>query len=219
MDVFSLELLPPLLKGLKITLLLTVYSTLAALCLAFIAGFARLSRFWIVRSIATVYVEVFRGTSLLVQLFWMYFALPMLLDDIRMPAMTAAFIALGLNYGAYGSEVVRSMILAIPKGQVEASIALNLTPYQRMRRVILPQAWSMMLPSFGNLQIELLKGTSLVYLITLADLTYQGMMLRSFNISQTTAIFIWILILYYAVASVLTYLIRLAERRAAVGRG
>lgn len=218
MDFLSFELLPPLLKGLKLTVLLTIYSTLTALVLAFIAGFARLSRIWIVRSIATVYVEVFRGTSLLVQLFWMYFALPLLLD-IRMPAMTAAVIALGLNYGAYGSEVVRSTILAIPKGQVEASIALNLTPYQRMRRVIIPQAWAMMLPSFGNLQIELLKGTSLVYLITLADLTYQGMMLRSFNIAQTTAIFIWVLILYYAVASVLTYLIRLAERRAAVGRG
>lgn len=103
-----------------------------------------------------VYVEIFRGTSLLIQLFWIYFALPMVLD-IRMSAMTAAILALGLNYGAYGSEVVRSSILAIPKGQIEASIALNMTPFQRMRRIIFPQAWTMMLPGFGNLQIELLK--------------------------------------------------------------
>ncbi|MFC6333832.1 ectoine/hydroxyectoine ABC transporter permease subunit EhuC [Paenibacillus septentrionalis] len=218
MDFFSLELLPPLLKGLQVTLLITIYSTLLALALAFIAGFARLSRFRIIRSTAAIYVEVFRGTSLLVQLFWMYFALPILLD-IRVPAMTAAVIAIGLNYGAYGSEVVRSTVVAIPKGQVEASIALNFTPFQRMKNIILPQAWAMMLPSFGNLQIELLKGTSLVYLITLTDLTYQGMMLRTYDISQTTAIFIWILILYYAAASLLTCVIRLAERKAAVGRG
>jgi len=218
MDFFSLELLPPLLKGLQVTLLITIYSTLLALALAFIAGFARLSRFRIIRSTAAIYVEVFRGTSLLVQLFWMYFALPILLD-IRVPAMTAAVIAIGLNYGAYGSEVVRSTVVAIPKGQVEASIALNFTPFQRMKNIILPQAWAMMLPSFGNLQIELLKGTSLVYLITLTDLTYQGMMLRTYDISQTTAIFIWILILYYAAASLLTCVIRLAERKAAIGRG
>jgi len=218
MDMLAIDLLPPLLKGLQLTVLLTIFSTILALCIAFLAGFARLSKFRLVRGFATVYVEVFRGTSLLVQLFWMYFALPMLVD-IRFSAMTVAIIALGLNYGAYGSEIVRSTILAIPKGQVEASIALNLTPFQRLRRVILPQAWSIMLPSFGNLQIELLKGTSLVYLITLAELTYQGMMLRTYNIAQTAAIFIWILVLYYATASILTFIIRLAERRANVGRG
>lgn len=218
MDFLSMDLLPPLLKGLKITILLTVYSIAVALCLSFLAGLGRLSRSRLVRVITTVYVEVFRGTSLLVQLFWMYFALPMLLD-IRLSAMTAAVIALGLNYGAYGSEVVRSSIIAVPKGQVEASIALNMTPFQRMRRVILPQALVMMLPGFGNLQIELLKGTSLVYLITLTDLTYQGMMLRSFDISQTPAIFVWILILYFVTAYALTAIVRFAERRATVGRG
>ncbi|MNY48497.1 Glutamine transport system permease protein GlnP [compost metagenome] len=115
----------------------------------------RLSRFWLVRNAATVYVEVFRGTSLLIQLFWLYFALPMLLD-IQIPAMTAAVIALGLNYGAYGSEVVRSSVLALPKGQYEAAIALNMSRYGTMRRILLPQAFVRMIPSFGNLQIELL---------------------------------------------------------------
>lgn len=218
MDLLSLDLLPPLLKGLKITLLLTMYSIAVALCLAFLTGLARLSHSRLIRGIAAGYVEIFRGTSLLVQLFWMYFALPMLLD-IHLSALTAAVIALGLNYGAYGSEVVRSSILAVPKGQVEASIALNFTPYQRMRSIILPQAWVMMLPGFGNLQIELLKGTSLVYLITLSDLTYQGMMLRSYDISQTSAIFIWLLVFYFVTSYVLTLIIRIAERRAVAGRG
>ncbi|MCQ6562823.1 ectoine/hydroxyectoine ABC transporter permease subunit EhuC [Paenibacillus mendelii] len=218
MDWLALDLLPPLLKGLKITLLLTLYSIILALCFSFLAGIGRLSHSRILRSIVAAYVEIFRGTSLLVQLFWIYFALPMLLD-IRLSAMTAAVLALGLNYGAYGSEVVRSSILAVPKGQVEASIALNMTPYQRMRRIILPQAWAMMLPGFGNLQIELLKGTSLVYLITLMDVTYQGITLRSFDISRTPAIFAWILILYFVTAYALTLLIRFAERKAAAGRG
>ena len=218
MDFLSLDLLPTLLKGFRITLLLTVYSIAVALCIALITGLTRLSPFRVIRFVATVYVEIFRGTSLLVQLVWMYFALPVLLD-IHLSAMSAAVIALGLNYGAYGSEVVRSSILAVPKGQIEASIALNLTPFQRMRRIILPQAWVMMLPGFGNLQIELLKGTSLAYLITLMDLTYQGMMLRSYDMSQTTAIFIWLLILYFVTSYLLTLIIRFAERRAVVGRG
>lgn len=218
MEWLALDLLPPLLKGLKITILLTLYSICLALCCAFLAGIGRLSHSRILRGILAAYVEVFRGTSLLVQLFWIYFALPMLLD-IRLSAMTAAVLALGLNYGAYGSEVVRSSILAVPKGQIEASIALNMTPYQRMRRIILPQAWAMMLPGFGNLQIELLKGTSLVYLITLMDVTYQGITLRSFDISRTPAIFAWILILYFVTAYALTLLIRFAERKAAAGRG
>ncbi|UVI33231.1 ectoine/hydroxyectoine ABC transporter permease subunit EhuC [Paenibacillus spongiae] len=218
MEWLSLDLLPPLLTGLKTTLLLTFYSIIVALCCAFLAGIGRLSRSPILRGIITAYVEIFRGTSLLVQLFWIYFALPMLLD-IRLSAMTAAVLALGLNYGAYGSEVVRSSILAVPKGQIEASIALNMTPYQRMRRIVLPQAWAMMLPGFGNLQIELLKGTSLVYLITLMDVTYQGITLRSYDISRTPAIFAWLLILYFIVAYALTLIIRLAERKATAGRG
>ncbi|TFE23451.1 ectoine/hydroxyectoine ABC transporter permease subunit EhuC [Cohnella luojiensis] len=218
MEWLSLDLLPPLLRGFKITLLLTLCSIAVALCCAFLAGLARISKYAWLRGVATAYVEVFRGTSLLVQLFWIYFALPMLLD-IQFSALAAAVLALGLNYGAYGSEVVRSSILSVPRGQIEATIALNMTVYHRMRRVILPQAWSMMLPGFGNLQIELLKGTSLVYLITLTDLTYQGMMLRSYDLSRTAAIFAWLLILYFIAAYALTLFIRFAERRAAAGRG
>lgn len=216
MELFAPELLPPLLKGLKTTLLVALYSIAVAFVLAFLAGFGRLSRLRIIRFCTMVYVEVFRGTSLLVQLFWMYFALPVLLD-VRLSAMTAAVLALGLNYGAYGSEVVRSAILSVPKGQTEAAIALNMPAAQRMRRIILPQAWAMMLPGFGNLQIELLKGTSLVYLITLTDLTYQGMLLRTFDISRTAAIFTWILVFYFAAAYALTTIVRLAERRSAPG--
>lgn len=212
-----LEYVPALLQGAWVTLQIVCFSMALAFLCAFLAGLARLSKYRIIRFVSAVYVEVFRGTSLLVQLFWLYFALPMLLD-IRMSAMAAAVLALGLNYGAYGSEVVRGSILSVPKGQYEAAMALNMSPWLRMRRIILPQAMALMLPSFGNLLIELLKGTSLVYLITLMDLTYQGMVLRSFDNSSTPQIFALLLLIYFIMAYSLTLGIRFLERRAVKGR-
>jgi len=211
------DLLPAFFRGTWITLQITVESVALALLVAIVTGIARLSRYRIIRAAAAVYVEVFRGTSLLVQLFWLYFALPMFMN-VQLSSGAAAVLALTLNYGAYGSEVVRSSILAVPAGQTEAAIALNMTPYQRMRRVIFPQALVRMLPAFGNLQIELLKGTSLVYFITLADLTYEGMILRSYDASSTTEIFVLLLIFYFILAHVLNSAVRWFERRAAAGR-
>ncbi|HEY8457876.1 MAG TPA: amino acid ABC transporter permease, partial [Actinopolymorphaceae bacterium] len=152
------DLLVPLLGGLPTTLLLTVFGGLAALVMAFVAGMLRLSKWAWVRGATRVYVEFFRGTSLLVQLFWIFFAFPQL-TGYRLDPMFAAIITFGLSYGAYGSEVVRGSILAVPKAQWEATTACNMSNVDRMRRVILPQAIPIMLPSFANLLIELLKGT------------------------------------------------------------
>ena len=212
----SVDLLPLLFQGAVTTLKITALSMGVAFLLSFLAGFARLSRRKSIRLVSSVYVEVFRGTSLIVQLFWLFYALPLL--GIELTALAAGVAALGLNYGAYGSEVVRSAILAVPKGQTEASIALNMSPMLRMRRVILPQAMVIMLPSFSNLAIELLKGTSLVSLITMADLTYQGMILRTFDASTTFEIFGLILLLYFVMAYPLTLMMRWLERRFSAGR-
>lgn len=213
----AIEFVPLLVRGALVTLEITLFAIILSAIFAFAAGLMRLSRRRHIRILATAYVEIFRGTSLLIQLFWLYFALPVLLN-IQIPAMAAAVLALGLNYGAYGSEVVRSSILAIPKGQYEAATALNMSSWLRMRRILLPQALLLMLPSFGNLQIELLKGTSLVYLITLMDLTYQGMVLRTFDSSKTTEIFTLMLVLYFILSYSLTLIIRYVERRAVRGR-
>ncbi|NMA69747.1 MAG: ectoine/hydroxyectoine ABC transporter permease subunit EhuC [Desulfitobacterium sp.] len=210
-----LYLLPTLLQGLKITLIITFLAMLLAFVLAFLAGFGRLSKFRVVRFLTAFYVEVFRGTSLLVQLFWIYFALPLI--GISLPPLAAGVLTLGLNYGAYGSEVVRSAILAVPKGQTEAGIALNFSPWRRLRHIILPQAFVMMLPGFGNLQIELLKGTSLVSLITLADLTYQATILNA-STMETTMIYSLLLVIYFLIAWPLTRGIRWVENRLSVGR-
>src|SRR5690606_39662667 len=122
-------------------------SAACAFVVAFVAGLGRLSRRWPVRAVTGVYVELFRGTSLVVQLFWLYFALPLL--GIRLPAMVAAVLALTLNFGAYGSEVVRGAITAVPRGHTEAAIALNMSPAQRLWRVIPLQASTIMFNATG----------------------------------------------------------------------
>lgn len=206
----GLDLLPVLIRGAGITIQLTLVSAALALGMALVAGLARLSPLWPLRFVAGLYVEVFRGTSVLVQLFWFYFALP--LFGIRLDAFTAGVLALGLNVGAYGAEVVRGAIRSVPVGQTEAAIALNFTPWQRMRRIILPQAFVLMLPPFGNQLIELLKATALVSLITIPEMTFQGLTLRQ-TTGRTNEIFLWLLVLYFAVAYPLTLGVRWIERR------
>lgn len=171
------ELVPPLLEGLAVTLEIMAGAVVLAVPLALVAGVGRLSTVRPVRWLASIYVEVFRGTSALVQLFWFYFVLP--LFGVQLPAMLVGIVVLALNAGAYGAEVVRGAIRAVPPGQREAGVALNLTRGQIMRRIVVPQAIPAMLPPAGNLLIELLKNTALVSLITITDLTFRGQLLRS----------------------------------------
>ncbi|MBT9258797.1 MAG: ectoine/hydroxyectoine ABC transporter permease subunit EhuC [Clostridiales bacterium] len=207
-----------ILRGLGVTLEVYLLGALLALVVSLVVALMRLSSWKSLRGISTFYVEFIRGTSLLVQLFWIFYALPVLLG-ISMSALAAGVLGLTLNYGAYGSEVVRGAIQAIDKGQTEAAIALNMGPALRLRRIILPQAWPVMLPSLGNLLIELLKGTSLVSLITLSDLTFQGMSLRTTYARDELLIFGILLVIYFTIALLSTLFIRYLERRAAVGRG
>ena len=204
------ELLYPLLRGVRFTIELTLASALLGLILAFAAGLGRTSRHHSVRAAIGVYVEVFRGTSLLIQLFWLYFALPLL--GISLSNTTAAVLAMGFNVGAYGSEVVRGAVLSVPKPQLEAAIALNMRPGYRMFRIIIPQAWVMILPPFGNLLIELLKSTSLVSLIAITEITYQGSLLQS-SIGRTSEIYFLLLVLYFLIAMPLTRGVRWLESR------
>lgn len=207
------ELAPPLLQGLAVTLEIMAGAVVLAVPLALAAGIGRLSSVRPMRWIAAVYVEVFRGTSALVQLFWFYFVLP--LFGVQLPAMLVGIVVLALNAGAYGAEVVRGAIRAVPPGQREAGIALNLTRGQIMRRIVVPQAVPAMLPPAGNLLIELLKNTALVSLITITDLTFRGQLLRSETL-RTTEIFTLMLLMYFAVALLITGGVRLLERKVRV---
>ncbi|TRM52475.1 ectoine/hydroxyectoine ABC transporter permease subunit EhuC [Achromobacter sp. LC458] len=206
-------LVPPLLEGLVVTLQIMGGAVVLAVPLALVSGIGRLSPVRPLRWLSSVYVEVFRGTSALVQLFWFYFVLP--LFGVQLPAMLVGIVVLALNAGAYGAEVVRGAIRAVPPGQREAGVALNLTRAQILRRIVVPQAIPAMLPPAGNLLIELMKNTALVSLITITDLTFRGQLLRSETL-RTTEIFALMLLMYFAVALVITAGVRALERRVRV---
>ena len=208
--------IPQLLEATVVTIQITIPAAILAFILAIGAGLARLSRIAVLRSGAAIYVEFFRGTSLLIQLFWLFFCLPLI--GITLTPMTVAIVGLGPNVGAYGAEVVRGAVQAVARGQYEAATALNMSPSVTMRQVILPQALVAMLPPFGNLLIELLKGTALVSLITITDLTFRGAQL---NVVTLRSMEIWglVLIIYFVLAQILNLFVRYMEQRLSVGLG
>lgn len=197
-------------QGALVTAQLTVMGCALALVMAFLAGLGRLAPAWPIRALATAYIEFFRGTSIFVQLFWAYFVLPF--AGVTLSPLQAGVLALGLNVGAYGAEVVRGAILSVPRDQYEACIAVNLTRLQRMRHVILPQALPLMLPTFGNNAIELLKATAVVSLISLTDMTFQAQIVRA-QTGSTLIPFATILVLYFAMALTISAAVRGLERR------
>jgi polar amino acid transport system permease protein len=215
-----------LLDGAWITVQLLARAFAFGVVLALIMGIARLShRRWI-RGVALVYVEFFRGISTVVLLFIFAFSIPILLDLDQRNLMWLASIALGLNMGGYGAEIVRGAIQSVPAGQTDASIALNLTNTQRLRRVVLPQAMRVILPPMGNLTIEILKGTSLVSLIGMSDLAQESSFLRR-NMNRLLlegrpdydpdsyrslpVLFLNTLMIYFILAQIINALVRLAE--------
>jgi polar amino acid transport system permease protein len=205
--------LAELIPALGLTVALTFCSAAVATAAALAAGLGRLSRCRPLHWASSIYIEIFRGTSALVQLFWVYFVLPF--AGLELEAFTAGFLVLGLNAGAYGAEIVRGAIQAVPEGQRDAAAALNLTPAQTMRRIVLPQALPAMLPPAGNLCIELLKNTALVSLIAVHELTFTAQLLRASTL-QTSLVFGLVLILYLVVALALSVGFRCLERRVGV---
>lgn len=205
----------PLLEGAWVTVQLTLYSTVLGAFFAFAFGLGKLSQNWLLKSMAIAIIEVFRGTSLLVQLFWLYFALPILGQaiglDLRLPPVVAGTLALALNIGAYGAEVVRGAIQAVPASQHEAAKALDFTPRQVLWRISLPQAIPEMMPSFGNLAVQNLKDTALVSLISLGDLAFRAEQIRNFTQDSTT-VYTLLLFMYFGMALVLTAIMKLLER-------
>ncbi|WP_042222792.1 amino acid ABC transporter permease [Oceanobacillus manasiensis] len=198
-------------RGINITISVLIASAILGYLMAFVAGLCRLSSNIIIRKATGFYIEVFRGTSLIVQLFWLYYAVPMLFDIQLGSNWLVGVIAIALNYGAYMSEIVRGSILAVAKGQTEAATALNMSSFQRMRLIILPQAVRMMLPEFGNYLIQMLKATSLVYLIGMNDILYYGNILRSNDLSQAPTVYLLLLVFYFILALPIIWLTRKAE--------
>ena len=189
--------LPAILQGAVVTVEVSVLAILLFMFMAVIAGIGRSNGGRLVRWISILYIEVFRGTSLLVILFWMFFVLPEF--GVYLSPIVAGVLGIGLNFGAYGAEVVRGAVSAVPMGQTEATVALNMTPFRRMVRIVLPQAVPIMIPGLTNLTIELIKATALVSAVTLADITYAAVQQNQLYF-RTVEIFTITLILYYCLA-------------------
>ena len=210
-----LEVLPELLNGATITVKITILASIIAICLAMLTGLGRLSKNKLISGFCVVYIEFFRGTALLVQLFWLFFVLPHF--GILLEPIAVAVIGIGLNYGAYGAEVVRGAILGVSKAQYDATIALNLSPMRTMWRIILPQAAVIMIPHWGNLLIQLLKATSLVSLITITEITFRAYQLNQLMV-RTVEIFGAVLVIYFCLSQVIKLGTRSLERMATYGR-
>lgn len=200
---------PQLVDGTITTAMQTVLAAALAIAIAVIMGLMRLSQNRLVYGISTVYIELFRGTSLLVQIYWIFFVLP--LFGLTLEKFTAGYIAVGMNLGAYGAELVRGGILSVPKGQWEAAIALSMSPAKRMRRIIFPQAFLNMLPPWGNLLIELLKGTALVALISVTDLMFVARKINGSTYLSAQAFGSALIIYYIMSRSVITPFMRWLE--------
>lgn len=168
-----LDALPLLLEGTVVTLKIVVISLIFAMVIGLISGLMSTSLNRLLRLVASLYVDIIRGTPLLVQVYFIYFGLPVFLD-MRIPAMTAGIIAVSLNAGAYISEIFRAGIESIGKGQHEAARSLGLSRFKTMWLVVLPQATRRMIPTFVNQFIITIKDTSLLSAIGIAELTQSG---------------------------------------------
>lgn len=202
-----LETAPLLLEGVELTFIITVGGLLLGLLLGIIIGLINTPRYPILKVFAVIYVEVIRGTPLIVQVMFLYFALPLALN-IRIPANWAGVIAIGVNSGAYIAEIVRGSITSIEHGQMEAARSTGLTYTQAMLYVIWPQAFRRMIPPLTNQCIISLKDTSLLVVIGVGELTRQGQEIiavnfRAFEVWITVALFY--LVMTLSISSILKY--------------
>ncbi|HAM79052.1 MAG: amino acid ABC transporter permease [Treponema sp.] len=207
--------MPQLLAGARITILLTLCAVTAGILLGIFIALGKMSKRKWIRSICSAYTFFFRGTPLLMQLYFVYYGLPEINRSLTINnQFLAAFIAYSLNSAAYCSEIIRAAIQSIDKGQSEAAEVLGMNYFQTMRLVILPQSIKRLVPPIGNEFIMLLKDASLVSLIALADITK---VTRSIQSSTTSSlVYIPAMILYLIITAVFTFFFRRLEKRHSV---
>jgi len=200
-----------LLQGLGVTVAFTAATVVGGLVVGLTAAICLLSRFKILRGFALGFIEIFRCTPVLVQLIWCYYALPMI-AGIEMTPVTASLLALSCYGGSFYAEIIRGGIVSIDPGQSEAASALGMTPALAMRRIILPQALRRMLPALMNQSILQFKNTSLVSVLAVPDLVYQGQIAAhdSFRPLETYSA---VAVAYFAILFPLTLYVRRRERR------
>lgn len=207
--------MPALLQSTGTTLSLSVLSVAAALVFSVFLALGKISRNAVVSAVCRAYIFFFRGTPLLMQLFFIYYTLPQLVPALNIQSrFFAAWLAFTLNVTAYLAEIIRAAIESIDKGQMEASRALGLTHSQAMRLVIIPQAYRRMIPPICNEFVMVLKDTSLVSIIALTDLTYQTKIIASNKASAL--VYIPAMIIYLIITGVFTFIFNRLEKRLSI---
>jgi glutamine transport system permease protein len=205
------DFFPQLMTGLYYTLLISVLGLLLGFILGAIFGFGRVAKNKIIYGIATVYIELIRGTPVLVQAIWIYFALPLIIG-VNIASITAGVIVIAINSGAYIAEIVRGAVQSIEKGQMEAGRSLGLDHGQTMRYVIWPQAFKRMIPPLGNQFIISIKDTSLLSVILVPELIFQGRLVAA-NHFNAVEIYTTVAVFYLVITLSLSLVLRLLERR------
>ena len=202
---------PLLLVGAGVTIKITALSVALGVVIGLFVGIARISRITILRVLAAIYVDFFRGTPLLVQIFLVYFALPVITGQ-RVDPFVAAIGSCGINSGAYVAEIFRAGIQSIDKGQMEAGRSLGMTWVQTMRYIIVPQAFKRVIPPLGNEFIALLKDSSLVSVIGFEELTRRGQLIIA-KTYGSLEIWISVAVIYLAMTLTISRFVAYLERR------
>lgn len=205
------ESIPSLLEGAKLTLFITGFGLAGGILLGALAGTARAFGGWWLNKLAFVYIELIRGTPIVVQVMFIYFALP-LATDIRVDALSAAVVSITINSGAYIAEIVRGSLISIDKGMTEAGKALGVSKVYIFFDIIMPLAFRRMIPPLGNQCIVSLKDTSLFIVIGVAELTRQGQEIMASNFR---ALEIWsaVAIIYLIITCSMAVSLRMIEKR------
>lgn len=226
MDIIGVltKYFPSLALALVETMKLAVLSLVLATILGVVFGLFKITKNVLLRSIANIYIEIIRGTPLMVQAFIIYYGFAQILKPMGFSwaniggAFTAGTVTLTLNAGAYMAEIIRGGIEAVDIGQMEAARSLGLSYWQSLRKVILPQAFRIMLPSIINQCIISLKDTSILSVIGIRELTMNGKILAANSTSLVMAIWIVVALFYFAACLVLSGVAKVAERRLNYGK-
>ncbi len=216
LEVFG-DLWPMLVTGIGTTLQVTVISLVIAMVVGILVCLMHISEYKVLRGIAKFYIWIIRGTPMLVQGFYVYFALPQLIQsmgnsDFRVDIMTASILTLTLNAGAYISEIFRGAIESVPKGQMEASRSLGVSYATSMRKIIIPQAVRICLPSLVNQCIITLKDSTILYAIGLTEVMYQAKIFVG-RTMESFATYTWVAVMFLVITSVLMIVSRQIEKR------
>ncbi|WP_238915608.1 amino acid ABC transporter permease [Clostridium sp. YIM B02555] len=229
-NIFDFKLvftqIPELLKYLPMTLEITILSMIFGLIIGLIVAIVKIKQIPVLKRIIAIFVSFTRGTPIIVQLYLTYYGIPILLKYYNyyngtnynlnnIPSLLFVLVAFSLNEGAYNSESIRAAIQSIDKGQIEAAHSLGMTSLQVLKRITIPEAFVVALPTLGNALISLLKGTSLAFVCSVVEMTAQGKILAGSNY-RYFEVYVSLAIIYWVLTIIIEQIIRFVEKRMSI---